>query len=485
MDVTSPAAAGMPSRPSPASEPGRTRLTLRHFGIALTGLGVVALGATACVLSFDDIRLLAMQGRARTDLAYLYPAGFDALLAVALISVLLLRAARLPVRIQAAAVLVLLLLAAVTVEVATAVDSITTLNVRQAAIGVAVSPWVMLSVALWLWLLIIKHAHTRRGTAVEQAGRESDILPFHRPEPHLAPPPPPEPAHGSTQPTEPPTQPHGHAPATGPTPRPEHPHDHVPAAGPAAPPEHHAPAADPTPPPEHHVPAADPTPPPEHPHDHVPAAQPEPSPEDFAQSGPARGSGQGVESGRRGEPPAIPALASGPKSDETAAAAVEPAPPSLPVVGPTPAPETPPLPPRQPDLPLRWGDLIRGDSPREPIGDVLVHPRPAERQPPEDPQVADKDADTQPMRAVSDDDAPRGARRAGTAGRGPENRSEGGDLVHETAQDAEEARRETEAQDAGPRRGTTDTDERDAPSSGEESAPPSGRMRSTPLPPED
>ncbi|NUP77106.1 MAG: DUF2637 domain-containing protein, partial [Nonomuraea sp.] len=67
---------------------------LRRLGIALAGLAVAALTAAACALSFDDLRALAITGEARQDLAFLYPAAFDALLVVALIGVLLLRHAR-------------------------------------------------------------------------------------------------------------------------------------------------------------------------------------------------------------------------------------------------------------------------------------------------------------------------------------------------------------------------------------------------------
>ncbi|MEU7003500.1 DUF2637 domain-containing protein [Nonomuraea sp. NPDC046570] len=154
--------------------------TLRRLGIALAGLAVAALTFAACALSFDGLRALAVHGRARTDLAYLYPAAFDALLAVALISVLLLRSGRLLVRAQAGVVLILLILAAATVNVMTPLQI--QVEVRQAAIGVAVAPWVMLAVALWLWLVLIKHVQSRRVT-VDEREAEDDIVPFHGPHP--------------------------------------------------------------------------------------------------------------------------------------------------------------------------------------------------------------------------------------------------------------------------------------------------------------
>ncbi|PZG06081.1 DUF2637 domain-containing protein, partial [Nonomuraea aridisoli] len=152
--------------------------TLRRLGIALAGLAVAALTGAACALSFDDLRALAVTGEARQDLAFLYPAAFDALLVVALLGVLLLRPARLLVRLQAAFVLILLIAAAAAVDVATAVRFV--FDVRQAAIGVAVAPWVMVAVALWLWLLLIKHVQAGRVArgAGDESAAERDIVPF-------------------------------------------------------------------------------------------------------------------------------------------------------------------------------------------------------------------------------------------------------------------------------------------------------------------
>ncbi|MBB5075216.1 DUF2637 domain-containing protein [Nonomuraea endophytica] len=155
--------------------------TLRRLGLALAGLAVAALTGAACALSFDDLRELAILGEARSDLAFLYPAAFDAVLVVALTGVLLLRAARPLVRAQAAAALVLLIVAAAAVNVATALRF--SFDVRQAALGAALAPWIMLAVALWLWLLLIKHVQAGRAAVPEEAEPEPDIVPFHRPEP--------------------------------------------------------------------------------------------------------------------------------------------------------------------------------------------------------------------------------------------------------------------------------------------------------------
>ncbi|MEV4115819.1 DUF2637 domain-containing protein [Nonomuraea sp. NPDC049695] len=149
--------------------------TLRRLGIALAGLAVAALTGAACALSFDDLRALAITGEARQDLAFLYPAAFDALLVVALIDVLLLRSARLLVRVQAASVLVVLIAAAAAANVAAAVRF--GFDARQTAVGVALAPWIMLAVVLWLWLLLIKHVQSHRTEAAHTAV-EQDIVPF-------------------------------------------------------------------------------------------------------------------------------------------------------------------------------------------------------------------------------------------------------------------------------------------------------------------
>ncbi|GAA4180072.1 hypothetical protein GCM10022252_02420 [Streptosporangium oxazolinicum] len=186
MDVKSPGAAGSISRPFPpppltiaATEPSRVAVALRRAGIAVTGVGVAALTAAACVLSFEDLRALAIAGRAPAGLAYLYPAAFDALLVIAMIGVLLLRGGWWPVRLQAGVVLTLLFAGAVAAEVSTAMRM--TMDEGRAAVVVAVAPWVMLILALWLWLLLIKHAAARRSAtdaALSGPSAGHDIVPF-------------------------------------------------------------------------------------------------------------------------------------------------------------------------------------------------------------------------------------------------------------------------------------------------------------------
>ncbi|GAA2995591.1 hypothetical protein [Streptosporangium longisporum] len=340
MDDKPLAAADQVSRPSPpppppptaSARPSRVAVALRRTGIAVAGIGVAALTAAACVLSFEDLRALAVAGRAPAGLAYLYPAAFDALLVIAMIGVLLLRGGWWPVRLQAGLILTLLFAGAIAAEVVTAMRA--AVDEQRAAIVVAVAPWVILVLALWLWLLLIKHAAARRAaTDAASAGRSSprDIVPF--------------PGEGdrdagtdpaSVRPAAPGTgdRRHGHAPQAEP-PRPE------PTRPEAVRPEQARPGQG-----DHHLPG----------HSgqlvHHPAAE------------------------IMLDPHAAPPLESVPHHD---------LPPAEPVIGPTPAPETPEVtdiprddPPPAPAVPapakpMRWGDLVR---PRE--GDVLVHPpRPA------------------------------------------------------------------------------------------------------------
>ncbi|MGI5268869.1 DUF2637 domain-containing protein [Nonomuraea sp. CA-218870] len=378
--------------------------TLRHVGIALAGLAVAALTGAACVLSFDDLRALAVHGGARPDLAYLYPAGFDALLVITLLGVLLLRSARVLVRLQAALALVLLILAAAAANVATALNY--PFPASPTAVGVAVAPWVMLALGLWLWLLLIKHVRAGRGSAHEDDGTEErDIVPFRRgveadrtaelprpagPRPGDGPPP--------LETVAPVTPALLETPIAGPTPAPETP----PVSEQVTRPE--PPASSPTPEPEPELERPASSVEPER--EPEPVQEPEPEPEPVQEAG----------SGR-------------------------------PVSSPVPEPEP------QPERPVRWGDRVK---PR----DVLVHPRTA--------PGGEQSADTQPVPVVrGDEPGPRHGVEAGDDRDGQRERDgQGADSLEDTA----------------PHRVVGEGDDGRRPLPGEA---PSGRLRSTPLPPED
>jgi hypothetical protein len=174
MDANPPGAAGTTSRPSTSTSAG-IPLTLRRLVIGLAALIVAVLAGAACALSFDNLRALAITGQAQPRLAYLYPTAFDALLALSLVSVPLLRGGRFLVRAQAALVLLALFAAAATSTVAKATDM--TFDPESAAIVVALLPWALLAVGLWMLLLLLKHARASR-TALDGLVEESDIVPF-------------------------------------------------------------------------------------------------------------------------------------------------------------------------------------------------------------------------------------------------------------------------------------------------------------------
>ncbi|GAA2905877.1 hypothetical protein GCM10010517_72060 [Streptosporangium fragile] len=494
MDVKSPAAADQLSRPSPApyvpAEPSRMGVALRRAGIAVIGVGVAALTGVACVLSFEDLRVLALAGQAPAGLAYLYPAGFDALLVIAMISVLLLRGGGWPVRLQAGVILTLLFAGAAAAEVATAMRM--AVDAQRAAVVVSVAPWVFLILALWLWLLLIKHAAARRA-AVDAAltGRGHDLVPF--PEADL---------------------PTAEYPVR--TARDERRDDPARADR-----DERRDAPDPADRPARTD------------HPHRPAHAPHPVPPGQLVHHPA--------AEIMLDPLAAPPLDAAPHHD---------LPPAVPVVGPTAAPETPEVtdlppdpPPARADRPMRWGDLVRPHP-----GDLLVHPRrpapeaaaekagtgsrvservetwdTASGSPTEPaPEVNDRDADTQPFPVVT-------GRPAGTATDRPASRTDagavartGGGARKEAAGEAgaETARASAEGTgaDAGSGEGFTAAESPESPESvawgagtadasespdpvheagtadpGEEAgarayeddtaAPPSGRVRSTPVPP--
>ncbi|GAA4230723.1 hypothetical protein FHR32_003672 [Streptosporangium album] len=476
MDAKSPAAADLVSRPSsplpPPAKPDRLARTLRGAGIAVAGVCVAALTAAACVLSFEDLRVFALAGEAGQRLAYLYPAAFDALLAVAMIGVLLLRGGRWPVRLQAGVVLTLLFVVAAAAEVTTATR--TTVDVRQAAVVVAVAPWAMLAMALWLWLLLIKHAAARRTAAdAATAGHGRDIVPF----------------------------------SDADVPTAEYPAHRDQAATPATDPAHRGrpatPAAQPAPAVQPATPAAESVQPVPLSHAEVvldPQAAPplESAPHhDLPSGNPVVGPTAAPETPEIEELPKRPASSERPATTEHLAA---------PGAAPGAAPESAPQPPPLPEKPVRWGDLVR---PRQ--GDLLVHPpraavqegtaqeerpegrvservetwdagteasqkrsEPSRKQGDGDRsrrgEVGDRDVDTQPIPTMSEQ-TPEGASPD------PAHGAEAADREESLAQAT--AGSEPQVESAG------ETDGESEPGGEDTTPPPSTRVRSTPTPPEE
>ncbi|MFC6080220.1 DUF2637 domain-containing protein [Sphaerisporangium aureirubrum] len=420
MDVTPPLTAvpatrrpepsPAPATAVPAPQPSRIALALRRLGTSVAVLAVAGLAGAACTLSFEPLRALAMTGGARGDLAYLYPAGFSALLAVALISVFLLRSRRWPARVQAGFVLAVLVVAAATANTVVATGA--TINPREAAVTVAVLPWALLVLGLWLLLLSV-----RAPQIADLGPGDEDLVPFggDRTAPVAA-----DPVIEVRDPVQaPPLE----EPVTAQ--EREEAARHLPEA---------EPVVGPTPAPE--TPTVDQLPPPR---DESPLVVDEPEWRDRA------------------------------GKDETL------------------VPE--PRGGREPDLPLRWGDLMRPAS-----GDVLVHPLPGVAEP-------EAGGGTQPYPAFTgDDEYDPGlyVERGDEADAGPATEEPVGvevDTQPYPSLREDSARLPAGEQDPDPAHGAwvADPEEvaspQDAPRrpaySEETAAPPSGRMRSTPLPPEE
>jgi hypothetical protein len=68
--------------------PAHYSTTQRRLLTTLGGLGVAALAAATFVLSYDDLRLLALRGGAARKYAYLYPGMVDGLVVVVVLAIL-------------------------------------------------------------------------------------------------------------------------------------------------------------------------------------------------------------------------------------------------------------------------------------------------------------------------------------------------------------------------------------------------------------
>ncbi|GGO05830.1 hypothetical protein GCM10010116_11430 [Microbispora rosea subsp. aerata] len=509
MDVTPPGAAGTASRPS-RNTPSGIPLVLHRLAIGLAGAALAVLAGVACALSFDDLRALAVTGQAEPQLAYLYPTAFDVLLIVALVSVPLLRGARFLVRLQAGFVLIVLLASAAAANAATAVG--VSFDSEVTTLVVALLPWVMLAIGLWLLLLLLKHVRTNRAD-LDDDDSDDDLVPFDGERGRRAavtdayPAPVREPARVTQERGAPPLQPVPEAVA---------PRSYVPPApvGPVsetvAPPEH-APPSPAAPSRAEDEPTATRPVAADSDEDGVrlsPGARAEAAAEAGSETTPHQAADQAPspEQGEPETPPTVPPTAahrtpsvtppaeSAPPAPvtetatdpaaETATEAVtetavqtvtdEYAREAEPVAAETPAQPAPTAPspaetddhPAQPrrNRPVRWGDLVR---PR--TGDVLVHPRPKPEKPsgieparPED----EAGVDTQPLRQIKD--VPDPAHAPDSADPAEQGGGRGPSAVESGDQGAPQA---GEAREEGPEEGTVPI------------APPSGRMRSTPRPP--
>lgn len=123
----------------------------------LGGLGVAALAAGTFVLSYDDLRLLALRGGAAHHWAFLYPWMLDGLVVVIILAILTARRSNWSSRTIRWLLLVLLIGGAGAAGVQRAVKGYATLPDTPVNVGVAVAPWAILIIAVWLWVSMFKH----------------------------------------------------------------------------------------------------------------------------------------------------------------------------------------------------------------------------------------------------------------------------------------------------------------------------------------
>ena len=161
----------------PAREPGRA---LRLLGLIAVAIGLAALTAAACTLSYSSIHHLAIDAGVPRRLAAIYPFIFDALLVIAGCAVLALRGAGLPSKIYAWFCLLVLLgaLAAGGAAHAAALH----IPHRLAGIVAAVVPWALVLIGFGLLLALLRYARIRRqsrrlretGGPTGSAGQDAD-----------------------------------------------------------------------------------------------------------------------------------------------------------------------------------------------------------------------------------------------------------------------------------------------------------------------
>ncbi|MFB4298239.1 hypothetical protein [Actinomadura sp. NTSP31] len=150
--------------PSDPTRPGGPRYSpaQRRLLTATAGLVVAALAAGAYVLTYPVLRELALAGRASHRWAPVYPVMADALTAMTILALVVARNARWWTRLLRWALLLLLLAGAAAAAVQHAVWGFGSLPRTPVRAGVAVAPHVLLVIAVWLWLTMIKQIRVAR-----------------------------------------------------------------------------------------------------------------------------------------------------------------------------------------------------------------------------------------------------------------------------------------------------------------------------------
>jgi Protein of unknown function (DUF2637) len=133
--------------------------TVRRLLTVSSGIGVAVLAGVAFAVTYSDLRMLAVTGHASRRLGPAFPAMFDALITVTILAIVAARRHRWWASWSRWALLLLLLGAAATASVVRAVarHGYGWIPLGPLKAGVAVAPYVMLLVAVWLWLGIFRH----------------------------------------------------------------------------------------------------------------------------------------------------------------------------------------------------------------------------------------------------------------------------------------------------------------------------------------
>jgi Protein of unknown function (DUF2637) len=143
------------------AQPGRDAgRALRILALIAVAVGLAALTAAACVLSYSSVHHLAIQAGVHGRLAGVYPLIFDAILVVAGCSVLALRGAGLVSRLFSW-LCMLVLLAALAAGGALRAEAVKIPH-KIAALVAAIVPWALVLIGFGLLVALLRYARLRR-----------------------------------------------------------------------------------------------------------------------------------------------------------------------------------------------------------------------------------------------------------------------------------------------------------------------------------
>ncbi|MBO2454819.1 DUF2637 domain-containing protein [Actinomadura barringtoniae] len=159
-------------RSTPQGAPRYSKAQRRLLTV-MAGLVVAVLAGGAFVLTYDILRELALEGRVSHRWAPVYPVMVDALTVMTLFSLVVSRHGRWWTRLLRWTLLLILLAGVAAIAVQRAVWGLDDLPDDQVKAGVAVAPHVMLLIAVWLWLTMFKQI---RNAPARSAGKPAPVL---------------------------------------------------------------------------------------------------------------------------------------------------------------------------------------------------------------------------------------------------------------------------------------------------------------------